>query len=88
MSIKASKSCLKYLVNQGINIADIVKLTPTVSLQPMCLTNFKIGKDVACQMDTSRPSSEDWFEGVMDELHLTDALQNVWLTEIIECLGN
>ena len=74
MTSIATENCVAYLVIQGINISDIVISKPTVPMRTLCLTSFKIGKDVDCQTDTSNTSSEDWFEEFLEEMDLTETV--------------
>jgi len=41
-----------------MNISDILVSNPTVLMRTLCLTRFKLRRDVACQTDTSNTNSE------------------------------
>ena len=88
MTTVATENCVTYLATQGMNISDILVSKPTVPMRSLCLTNFKIGKDVACQTDTSNTSSEDWFEEFLEEMDLTETVLDTCLTEVIKDLKN
>jgi len=71
-----------------MHISDIVVSKPTVPMRTLCLTSFKIGKDAACQTDTSNTNSEDWFEEFLEEMDLTETVLDTCLTEVIKDLKN
>ena len=88
MTTKTTINCVKYLLNQGMNISDILVSNPTVSMRTLCLPRLKIGKYVACQAETSNTSSEDWIVELWDELNLTTTDLDTFLPEILQDLTN
>ena len=87
MTTVATENCATYLVTHGMNISDILVSKPTVPMRTLCLTSFKIGKDVACQTDTSNTSSEDWFEEFLEEMNFTETVLDTCLTDVINFDG-
>jgi len=66
-------------MGKGINVADIVVLNPTVTLDTVYLQNLRI--DCACQVDTLSPNSENWFESFLEYMEVTEAELDTMLTE-------
>jgi len=79
MSVKATENCVESLMAKGINATSIVVLTLTVTLDTVCLQSPR--KDCACQVDTLRSNSENWFESALECTDMTEAELDVLLTE-------
>jgi len=76
------------MTSQCIDRADITIATQTVLLKASCSTHFKVGKDVACQTDITRISSEDSLEELLNILDLSDTFLDNCLMEVIEDFNN
>jgi len=88
MTTNATINCVEYLWRQGVHLSDIRISTPTVSLRKMRSSLLKIGKDVACQTETSHTTTEDLFAELCDELNMSTLDLDIILSEIIQDLTN
>jgi len=79
MSIKATKNCIKILVVKGVDVSDIVVLTPTVTLDTVHLQSPRI--DCASQVDVLSSSSQNLFEGFLKNMDVAEAEIDAILTE-------
>jgi len=90
MTVKATENCIKSLIANAMNTADIVVLNSTVTLDTVYLQSLRI--DCTCQVDTLRSSSENWFENFWNvteaELHtiLTESEEDNLLPDPIDCI--
>jgi len=86
MTTNATINCVEYLWRQGVKFSDIRISIPTVSLRKIHSSLLKIGKDVACQTDTSHTTTEDFFTELCDELNMSTRDFDIILSEIIQDL--
>jgi len=71
MTTVATANCLFFLTTNGKSKKNIAISTPSLRLTPLHLTNFKVGRDIACQTDTSNTSSVDWLEAFLEDIDLS-----------------
>ena len=74
MSVKATENCVPSLIVKGVNVANMVILNPTVTLQ-------SIRKYLASQIDVPSSSSENWFESFLEYMDMTEAELDALLAE-------
>jgi len=66
-------------MTKGINAASIAELTPTVVLDTAYVQSFQ--EDGISKDDAPSPSSENWFESLLECMDVTEAEQDAVLTE-------
>jgi len=81
MTVKATENCVKNLMAKGINVADIVVLNPTITLDTVELQSLRIKIECTRQVDISNSSSENWFESCLECMDMTEAELDTMMTE-------
>jgi len=79
MSVKATKNCVESLMAKGINVASIAVLTLTVVLDTAYVQSSQV--DGVSKDDAPSPSSENWFENLLECIDVTEAELDAALTE-------
>jgi len=79
MSVKATENCIESLIAKGVDVSDVVVLTPTFWLDTDCPQSFQ--RNCASQVETTRSSAENWFVSFLECIDVTEAELEAMLTE-------
>jgi len=78
MTVKATKNCIEGLIAKGVDVSDVVVLTPTIWLDN-CPQSLQ--RNCASQVETTSSSAENWFASLLECIDMTEAELDVMLTE-------
>jgi len=79
MSVKATKNCVESLIANGVDVSDVVVLTPIVWLDTDCPQSFQ--RNFASQVETTRSSAENWFASFLKCIDVTETELEAMSTE-------
>ena len=79
MSVKATENCTESLIAKGVDVSDVVVLTPTVWLDTDCLQSFQ--RNCASQVETARSSAENWFASFLECIDVAESELEAMSTE-------